>query len=268
MSRNASKTDIQSLLKRVEAIEKAVWTAAYVNDLPDSAFAYIEPGGKKDDEGKTVPRSLRHLPYKDKNGKPDPAHVRNALARLPQTHISASAKESARRKLLAAAKEVGIEVSEKKAMSEQEIENAPETPEIPEVVETPEAPEIMETPEVEPEPEPEPEPVVETSEPQRGDFDTPQEFHKAYTAWIEAEEAKAPVTKADLSKLIDEKIEELKAELLEEIPNVKIEDLTLGEAVKKSVPIRTPKGKTVDYDMWIKHFEQPKIPPGIAKEMI
>ena len=43
-----------------------------INDLPDSDFAYIEPGGKKVD-GKTVPRSLRHLPIMDC------AHVRNAL---------------------------------------------------------------------------------------------------------------------------------------------------------------------------------------------
>ena len=51
------------------------------NNLPDSDFAYIEPGGKKDDEGKTVPRSLRHFPI------PDAAHVRNALARLSQSKL-------------------------------------------------------------------------------------------------------------------------------------------------------------------------------------
>lgn len=95
-------------------VEKAVWSTAYVNDLPDSSFAYIEPGGKKDEEGKTAPRSLRHLPYKDKDGKPDPAHVRNALARLPQTKISDAAKAEARKKLVAAAKELGIEVSDEK----------------------------------------------------------------------------------------------------------------------------------------------------------
>jgi len=90
-------------------VDKAVWTTAYVNDLPDSAFAYIEPGGSKDEGGKTKPRSLRHLPYKDKGGKPDAAHVRNALARLPQTHISDKAKASAKGKLCSAARSVGIE---------------------------------------------------------------------------------------------------------------------------------------------------------------
>jgi hypothetical protein len=89
--------------------ELSEWGAAEVNNLPDSCFAYIEPGGSKDEEGKTVPRSLRHLPYKNASGKPDPAHVRNALARLPQTNISAEAKAHAKGKICAAAKELGIE---------------------------------------------------------------------------------------------------------------------------------------------------------------
>jgi hypothetical protein len=45
---------------------------------------YIEPGGKKDSEGKTTPRSLRHLPYKGPDGKIDLPHLRNAIARIPQ----------------------------------------------------------------------------------------------------------------------------------------------------------------------------------------
>ena len=75
------------------------------NDLPDSDFAYIQPGGKKDASGKTVPRSLRHLPI------PDAAHVRNALARLDQTDISSEAKKAALRKIKTAAKKFGIKVS-------------------------------------------------------------------------------------------------------------------------------------------------------------
>lgn len=65
----------------------AKWTTAYMNDLPDSSFAYIAPGGKKDKEGKTVPRTLRHLPYKDASGKIDLAHLRNALSRVMQTDL-------------------------------------------------------------------------------------------------------------------------------------------------------------------------------------
>jgi len=86
---------------------KAVWTTAYINDLPDSSFAYVEPGEKV--EGKTVPRSNRHLPYKDINGGIDAAHVRNALARLKQTNISAQARGRALSKLCGAAKKVEID---------------------------------------------------------------------------------------------------------------------------------------------------------------
>jgi hypothetical protein len=63
----------------------AEWTTAYKNDLPDGAFLYIEAGGSKDSEGKTVPRSLRHFPVRDANGKVDLPHVRNALARIAQS---------------------------------------------------------------------------------------------------------------------------------------------------------------------------------------
>ncbi len=83
---------------------KAVWSAAFINKLPDSSFAVILPGGKKDKEGKTTPRSLRKLPYKDASGQVDKPHLRNALARLDQTDLPAAAKASARRKLNAAAK--------------------------------------------------------------------------------------------------------------------------------------------------------------------
>lgn len=63
---------------------KAKWTQAYVNTLDDDAFLYVEPGGEKDADGRTVPRNLRHLPYKNKNGNVDLSHLRNALSRLGQ----------------------------------------------------------------------------------------------------------------------------------------------------------------------------------------
>ena len=97
----------------------AEMSGASQDDLPDGAFAYVEPGGKKDEQGKTVPRSLRHLPYKGPDGKPDPAHVRNALARLSQTDIPADAKAEANRKLQAAAKEAGVETAQ---MTSKEIQ--------------------------------------------------------------------------------------------------------------------------------------------------
>lgn len=76
-----------------EDILKAVWSAAYVNSLPDSSFLYIEPGGSKDSEGKTTPRSLRYFPVKDANGNVDLAHLRNALARIPQSNLPQAVKD-------------------------------------------------------------------------------------------------------------------------------------------------------------------------------
>jgi hypothetical protein len=64
-----------------------VWTTQYIDDLPDSAFLFIESGGSKDDSGKTTPRSLRHLPVRDKNGKVDPTHATNAISRAPQIKL-------------------------------------------------------------------------------------------------------------------------------------------------------------------------------------
>lgn len=66
-------------------LTKAQWSRGYVNDLPDSAFLYIEPGSEKDDGGRTVPRSLRHFPVRNHRGEPDVPHLRNALARIPQS---------------------------------------------------------------------------------------------------------------------------------------------------------------------------------------
>lgn len=102
---------------------KAAWSAAQVDELPDSAFAYVSPGGRRKD-GRTEPRSLRHLPYRDKEGNVDPDHVRNALARLDQTDIPAEAKARAREKLDAAAKEVGIDVSEGRGAARRDIRKA------------------------------------------------------------------------------------------------------------------------------------------------
>lgn len=98
------------LFKRDDSVDlnKAEWTTAYINDLPDSSFAVIESGGEKDEDGKTKPRLLRHLPYKDVDGKVDLPHLRNALARLPQTDLSSELKSKAQKVLAAAAKDVGV----------------------------------------------------------------------------------------------------------------------------------------------------------------
>ena len=62
--------------------------------LPKSKFAYVDSKG----EG--------HLPIEDES------HVRNAMARWNQTNFeTATAKEQARKKIVAAARKHGIEVS-------------------------------------------------------------------------------------------------------------------------------------------------------------
>lgn len=98
-----------SALARMAAwLRKAVLSSASTNDLPDSAFAIIEPGGVKDASGKTLPRSLRHLPYRHADGSVDPAHLRNALARVNQTAVSAELRARGKAKLDAAARRAGI----------------------------------------------------------------------------------------------------------------------------------------------------------------
>ena len=89
-----------------EDSKSAKMTRKAINDLPDSDFAYISPGGKKDASGKTEPRSLRHLPIQDA------AHVRNALARLSQTDIPAAAKKAALSKIKSRAKKLGIDTAD------------------------------------------------------------------------------------------------------------------------------------------------------------
>lgn len=95
-------------------ITEAVWSASAINDLPDSAFLYIEPGGTKDADGKTTPRSLRHFPVKDASGKVDLPHLRNALARIPQSKLSAEVKAAALKKARSLAGDAGVTVAAKK----------------------------------------------------------------------------------------------------------------------------------------------------------
>lgn len=84
-----------AMIAAIEASEgeKVVWSTAMVNDLPDASFLYVEGGGKKDESGKTTPRSLRHFPYKDGSGKVDLPHLRNAIARIPQSNVPPDVKQ-------------------------------------------------------------------------------------------------------------------------------------------------------------------------------
>jgi hypothetical protein len=113
-------------------IAERVWTRRYINDLPDSSFALILPGGEKDETGRTKPRSLRMFPYKDAEGRVDLPHLRNANARLPQAKIPEEQRAKAQRVLVAVKKKLGIGASAEEAKLYEEI-NADEV--IPEKIE-------------------------------------------------------------------------------------------------------------------------------------
>jgi hypothetical protein len=76
------KAYTEFLTEKLAGNMDAEWTTEYVNNLADECFAYIEEGGKKDDEGKTVPRSLRHLEFKNAQGEIDHDHLTAALQAL------------------------------------------------------------------------------------------------------------------------------------------------------------------------------------------
>lgn len=82
-------------------MEKAKLKSKDRKALSDGDFAYIDSKGDK------------HLPINDAS------HVRNALARFNQTHFESSeAKSKAHAKIVARAKEMGVEVSEETAEKE------------------------------------------------------------------------------------------------------------------------------------------------------
>ncbi|KKN42119.1 hypothetical protein LCGC14_0716510 [marine sediment metagenome] len=83
-------------------VEKAPLTTAQINKLPDAAFAIILPGGEKDDDSKTVPRSLRVLPHHTGAVKTGSEHttldlprLRNGLARISQTDLTDAQRSKA-----------------------------------------------------------------------------------------------------------------------------------------------------------------------------
>jgi len=96
----------------VTVAARAQMDTAEINNLPDSAFAYIEPGGKKDASGRTVPRSLRHFPIHDK------AHADNAAGRIAQ---GAEFGKEALPKVRAAQKKFGSDTDDSGSASRAEL---------------------------------------------------------------------------------------------------------------------------------------------------
>jgi hypothetical protein len=74
------------------------WSTKYKNQLPDSAFFYVAPGGRKVRTTRgtfTIPKSKRKLPYKNLSGRVDRGHLRAAIGRAGQkkTQIPAAEKK-------------------------------------------------------------------------------------------------------------------------------------------------------------------------------
>jgi len=116
-----------SYLDEIHFAENGRWTREQINNLPDSSFAIILPGGKKDEDGKTVPRSLRKLPYKNAEGNVDLPHLRNALARVnqPGTELTPEQRAKAKATLLKVSKKYLKTYKEKKE-SEQMADDGKE----------------------------------------------------------------------------------------------------------------------------------------------
>jgi len=88
------------LLLAGASADAAKWSRQYIRQLPDTAFAAIEPTP----EGKKV----RHLPHHDANGNLDVPHLCNALSRLDQVKWrDPTNAESAKRHLSEHLEQVG-----------------------------------------------------------------------------------------------------------------------------------------------------------------
>lgn len=101
---------------KIRSIEKGEGKTRRVagEDLPASAFAHI---------GDSEDTSTWKLPIKFSTDEKSASHIRNALARFGQTEgLSSEDKARAKAKIVAAAREHGIEVSGEKAMTSTEIQ--------------------------------------------------------------------------------------------------------------------------------------------------
>ena len=72
----------------------SVWTQADIDALPDSSFLVVDDGGTKDSQAARFPAAsgTSRIPA---GGKVDLPHVRNALARIPQSDLPQAVKDRA-----------------------------------------------------------------------------------------------------------------------------------------------------------------------------
>jgi len=103
---------IQDFEMPFKEIAMSDWSEAKENELPDSAFIVVLSGGQKDETGRTVPRSLRLLPYKNEDGKIDKRHLRNALSNVHRINAPAAVKRKALTKLARTAKSLGMPIED------------------------------------------------------------------------------------------------------------------------------------------------------------
>ena len=63
-------------------VTKGMWSEDYIDTLPDDSFLWIQEGGEKDDDWRTIPRSLRHWPVRDADWQLDMERLRAALPEI------------------------------------------------------------------------------------------------------------------------------------------------------------------------------------------
>lgn len=105
--------EIHAKLNALEVDARAAETQ--IDELPDASFALIEAGGEKDEGGKTTPRSLRHLPYRDAAGKVDDGLLRESMRHLPVSGLTAPQQAVAKSTLLYAARANDVPLPESHA---------------------------------------------------------------------------------------------------------------------------------------------------------
>ena len=84
--------------------ERGFLSRAQMDDLPDSSFALVIPG-RKDADGKTIPRGLRLLPFKDSSGtliEPEARNAFSALNQMRRTDVPTAAKVAAWKRVVVA----------------------------------------------------------------------------------------------------------------------------------------------------------------------
>lgn len=73
------------------------WSRAYLDQLPDTSFLYIEDGGILDESGKTYPRQIRHFPILDSDGSLDKDRLLAVNAEIDMSPLPDELKDLVRR---------------------------------------------------------------------------------------------------------------------------------------------------------------------------